>query len=101
MGSCDQSFAFDYIFTDFGKIVSCCTRVSSRKPKDVLVNFLIQKEDLPCVEAIFISTAGPIPWLVQIFHSNYWHAVDIITSLYTCNRNTERIFKILIVSLSF
>ncbi|KAE8604931.1 hypothetical protein XENTR_v10014897 [Xenopus tropicalis] len=45
-----------FVTCDFGKIVSCCTRVSSRKPKDVLVNFLIQKEDLPCVEAILFTT---------------------------------------------
>ncbi|OCT81172.1 hypothetical protein XELAEV_18027985mg [Xenopus laevis] len=58
---------------DFGKIISCCTRVSTAKPKVALVNFLIQKEDLPCVEAImFITNEGKIlcskpntPWVRQ------------------------------------
>ncbi|OCT78934.1 hypothetical protein XELAEV_18030023mg [Xenopus laevis] len=58
---------------DFGKLVSCCNRVSSAKPKVALVDFLIQKEDLPCVEAIlFITNEGKIlcsrpniPWVRQ------------------------------------
>uniref|UniRef100_A0A8C5M814 Chemokine interleukin-8-like domain-containing protein n=1 Tax=Leptobrachium leishanense TaxID=445787 RepID=A0A8C5M814_9ANUR len=56
-----------------GKISSCCTRVSANKIKETVVEFLIQKEDLPCVEAvIFITENGKIhcsrpnlPWVAH------------------------------------
>ncbi|XP_073529086.1 C-C motif chemokine 24-like [Phyllobates terribilis] len=57
--------------TSIGKFSSCCTKVSRGKPRDVIENFIIQKEDLPCVHAvIFITNKGNIicstpglPWV--------------------------------------
>ncbi|XP_069830158.1 C-C motif chemokine 19-like [Dendropsophus ebraccatus] len=46
-----------------GKFSSCCTKVSAGKPKPgtIIENFLIQKADLPCVNAImFITNEGRI-----------------------------------------
>ncbi|MEE6500899.1 hypothetical protein FKM82_003979 [Ascaphus truei] len=58
---------------DSGKFSSCCTRVSSAKTKVAITDFIIQKLDLPCVEAvIFITKDGKLmcskpnlPWVVQ------------------------------------
>ncbi|XP_077344797.1 uncharacterized protein LOC143988806 [Lithobates pipiens] len=67
--------------SDPGKFSSCCTKVSSAKPKVHLVDFLRQKADPPCVEAVmFIGEDGSIrcskpnlPWVIQkmkeIIHS--------------------------------
>ncbi|KAG8580317.1 hypothetical protein GDO81_007244 [Engystomops pustulosus] len=46
-----------------GKFSTCCTQVSSAKPKPgmVIENFIIQNEDLPCVHAVmFITNEGKI-----------------------------------------
>ncbi|XP_069830159.1 C-C motif chemokine 19-like [Dendropsophus ebraccatus] len=46
-----------------GKFSTCCTQVSSGKPRPgtVIENFMIQKEDLPCVHAVmFITNDGNI-----------------------------------------
>ncbi|XP_063775585.1 C-C motif chemokine 24-like [Pseudophryne corroboree] len=61
------------VSADTGKFSSCCTRVSSAKPKIHLENFLLQKADPPCVEAVmFITKEGKIlcsrpnlPWVKQ------------------------------------
>nr|DBA25821.1 TPA: hypothetical protein GDO54_010165 [Pyxicephalus adspersus] len=37
---------------DTGKFSTCCTRVSSAKPKVHLEDFLLQRADPPCVEAV-------------------------------------------------
>ncbi|PIO33632.1 hypothetical protein AB205_0112150 [Aquarana catesbeiana] len=58
---------------DPGKFSSCCTKVSAAKPKVHLVDFLRQKADPPCVEAVmFIGEDGSIrcsrpnlPWVIQ------------------------------------
>ncbi|XP_069624226.1 C-C motif chemokine 24-like [Ranitomeya imitator] len=57
--------------TSLGTFSSCCTKVSKGKPRDVIESFIIQKEDLPCVDAvIFITNKGKIicstpgvPWV--------------------------------------
>ncbi|XP_053315739.1 C-C motif chemokine 4-like [Spea bombifrons] len=56
---------------DIGKSVNCCTKVSSAKPKVAIEDYFIQKQDLPCVEAVvFVSQQGTIhccrpnlPWV--------------------------------------
>ncbi|KAM4692750.1 C-C motif chemokine 24-like [Discoglossus pictus] len=47
--------------SDTGKFSSCCTRVSASKPRLTIVDFIIQEESLPCVEAVmFITSEGRI-----------------------------------------
>ncbi|KAM3932616.1 uncharacterized protein RB166_005626 [Leptodactylus fuscus] len=46
-----------------GKFSTCCTKVSPGKPKPgiEIENFIIQKEDAPCVHAVmFITSEGDI-----------------------------------------
>ncbi|CAI9618638.1 unnamed protein product [Staurois parvus] len=61
------------VSADTGKFSTCCTRVSSAKPRVQIVDFLLQEAAPPCVEAImFITKEGKIlcskpnvPWVIQ------------------------------------
>ncbi|XP_068135214.1 C-C motif chemokine 3-like [Hyperolius riggenbachi] len=61
------------ISADTGKFSTCCTKVSSAKPRVHIEDFLIQKADPPCVDAVmFITKEGKIlcskpnvPWVTK------------------------------------
>ncbi|XP_059380146.1 C-C motif chemokine 4-like [Carassius carassius] len=38
------------------KVYSCCTKVSTAKVTDPIINFRLQRESLPCVRAVIFET---------------------------------------------